>query len=232
MSSNFFDPCCSYSPAELPSEIHKYKRGSTLLLRDSYEIHPAPSPLSYIPGSDETIDFIDDDTQRHICVVSHKATVRERVAGSEVTLFDFPAGSFFQNNNSILGPLTTYVQNAIFRQDDVHARRTGAPTHLVDTYCGSGLFSITLSKRFKYVAGIEIDAKAISCARHNLSLNNLDIKYEDGKEKHTFHAGKSEDIFASVLSASAEPFPASDTVVIIDPPRKGCDVNFINQLTA
>jgi len=187
-----------------------------------------------MPGSEGTIDFIDDDSQRHICVVSHKATVRERVTGSEVTLFDFPAGAFFQNNNSILGPLTTYVQNAIFRhestsQDD---RLTVAPTHLVDTYCGSGLFSITLSKRFKYVAGIEIDANAISCARHNLSLNNLDIKYEDGKKKHTFHAGKSEDIFASVLDASAEPFPASDTVVIIDPPRKGCDVNFINQLTA
>jgi tRNA (uracil-5-)-methyltransferase len=190
-----------------------------------------------MPSSEEAIDLIDDDSQRHICVVSHKATVRERVGGPDVTLFDFPAGSFFQNNNSILGPLTTYVQNAIFRdestaQDDTHTRRTRAPTHLVDTYCGSGLFSITLSKHFKYVAGIEIDANAISCAKRNLTLNNLDVKYDDGKKKHEFHAGKSEDIFASVLSGSAEPFPANGTVVIIDPPRKGCDVNFIEQLTA
>lgn len=170
-------------------------------------------------------------------MVSHKATVRERVGGPEVTLFDFPAGSFFQNNNSILGPLTSYVRDAIFGaestppKDAVHPRRNPSPTHLVDTYCGSGLFSITLSKHFKFVAGIEIDANAISCAKNNLILNNLDVIYEDGKKKHSFHAGKSEDIFASVLSASAEPFPANDTVVIIDPPRKGCDVNFIDQVT-
>lgn len=49
-------------------------------------------------------------------------------------------------------------------------------------------------------------------------------------EKHAFHAGKSEDIFLSVLGKSSVPFPADRTVVIIDPPRKGCDESFINQV--
>lgn len=154
-------------------------------------------------------------------------------------LFDFPAGSFFQNNNSVLEPLTTYVKEAIFgptaspilyEQGSTAGEKR--PTHLVDTYCGSGLFAITLSPNFKYVAGIEIDANAIAYAKHNLSLNHLDITHENGHKKHAFHAGKSEDIFASVLSTSEEPFPPESTAVVIDPPRKGCDENFINQVVA
>lgn len=161
--------------------------------------------------------------------------------------FDFPAGSFFQNNNSVLEPLTDYVKEAIFgvpsaasplsgvaeesnSQDLPSKRSIATPTHLVDTYCGSGLFGITLSPSFKHVAGIEIDANAIACAKNNLTLNNLDITYESGKKKHAFHAGKSEDIFASVLENSEEPFPPEKTVVIIDPPRKGCDEAFIDQV--
>lgn len=184
---------------------------------------------------------VNSSTDMHICVTSHKATVRERVGD---ILFDFPAGSFFQNNNSVLAPLTEYVRDAIFGPQspsslDTTTATTSAtitpstgearnrPTHLVDTYCGSGLFAITLSPYFSHVAGIEIDSNAIKYAKHNLSLNKLDI---EDPTKHAFHAGKSEDIFASVLRESKEAFPAEDTVVVIDPPRKGCDESFIDQL--
>lgn len=197
--------------------ISTFKRGSTLLLRDS---------LPTTEEGPDIVDVIEDDGQRHICVTNHKATVRERVGSM---LFDFPAGSFFQNNNSILVPLTTYVRDAIFSPPSSDASTTRKnPTHLVDTYCGSGLFAITLSPHFSHVAGIEIDPKAIECAKHNLSLNALDAG--ENKDKHAFHAGKSEDIFASVLSNSKEPFPPDNTAVVIDPPRKGCDESFIKQV--
>jgi len=215
--------------------ISSYKRGATLLLRDSLAIPPKESVAPDVNPTSPT-DIIADaesDSEKHVCVTVHKTTVRERVGE---TLFEFPAGSFFQNNNSILEPLTSYVRDAIFSPPSPSSAITEGfvsaaapparhpPTHLVDTYCGSGLFSLTLSPHFSHVAGIEIDAQSIRSAMHNLTLNALPTS------KHAFHAGKSEDIFASVLSASAEKFPPEDTVVVIDPPRKGCDESFLNQV--
>lgn len=53
----------------------------------------------------------------------------------------FPAGSFFQNNASILGPLTSFARSQI--EKDIEEQ---AESYLVDAYCGSGLFSLTLAE--------------------------------------------------------------------------------------
>jgi tRNA (uracil-5-)-methyltransferase len=89
--------------------------------------------------------------EKHICIRDHKAIVRERVG---LSLFEFPANSFFQNNNSVLVPLTDYVREAILSPPSGYIGKK--PTYLVDTYCGSGLFAITLASSFERVVGIEI----------------------------------------------------------------------------
>lgn len=147
---------------------------------------------------------------KHVCITDQKAIVREQVGDMS---FEYQAGSFFQNNNSVLEPLTTYVKNAIFAHTAVK------PTHLVDAYCGAGLFSIMLSPHFEVVTGIELSADSIRFATRNAELNNIP------KGKCTFRAGDAANIFATVKS-----FPPEETVLIIDPPRKGCDDNFIRQL--
>lgn len=198
--------------------IHAYKRGATLLLRDSVvtpTIEPnlrdgvEPAAGTTVPDS---IDPWNHSLEQHVCITDHKAIVRERVGAF---WFEFPAGSFFQNNNSILEPLTAYVRDAVL------GTSAEAPTHLVDAYCGSGLFAITLSPHFAHVAGVEISADSIRYARHNASLNGV------RSGKCTFHAGRAEAIFDSVKD-----FPPARTVVVVDPPRKGCDTAFIDQLTA
>jgi tRNA (uracil-5-)-methyltransferase len=93
------------------------------------------------------------------------------------------------------------------------------PTHLVDAYCGSGLFAITLSPSFEQVAGIELSSDSIRFATHNAELNGLPAG------KCTFRAGDAGDIFSVV-----DEFPRDRTVMIIDPPRKGSDDRFIDQL--
>jgi len=115
----------------------------------------------------------------------------------------FPAGSFFQNNNSILPSLTDYVRQAIFEPPATAVVQT-LPTHLVDTYCGSGLFAITLSPYFERVTGIEIDPKSIDFAERNAKLNGVEGKCE-------FKAGKSEEIFETVTG-----LPWNKTAVVID----------------
>ncbi|KZT35431.1 tRNA methyltransferase [Sistotremastrum suecicum HHB10207 ss-3] len=195
--------------------IHTYKRGATLLLRDSL-----PIPTNTANGAENTevaVDAPTAETQTHICVTDHKATIREAVGPM---LFEYPAGSFFQNNNSVLVPLTSYVREAILNPPS-SLPQTSPPTHLVDTYCGSGLFSITLSPHFEKIAGVEISEDSIRSAKHNAELNNIP------EGKCSFFAGKAEAIFDSVKD-----FPPDRTVVVIDPPRKGCDEKFIEQLLA
>uniref|UniRef100_A0A0W0FSW6 Putative tRNA methyltransferase n=2 Tax=Moniliophthora roreri TaxID=221103 RepID=A0A0W0FSW6_MONRR len=174
--------------------IHTYKKGATLLLRESIDTS--------------------GDADGKACITSNHASIREKVGDFS---FEYLAGSFFQNNNSILPSLTSYVRDAIFSL--YPPEDSARPTHLIDTYCGSGLFAITLSPYFSQIAGIEISADSILYASHNARLNNIP------SEKISFRSGDASDIFSTVSD-----FPPDKTVMVIDPPRKGCDDAFINQL--
>jgi tRNA (uracil-5-)-methyltransferase len=181
--------------------VAKYKNGVSLLLRESLEI-PALSGIAP--------DAFSSTSDKKVCVTDHKGTIRERVGDM---LFEYTAGSFFQNNNSVLVPLTSYVRDSIF------AIPGPRPTHLVDAYCGSGLFSIMLSPHFDIVRGIELAADGINASKVNARLNDI------AAEKISFLEGDAAKIFDTVQN-----FPRDKTTLIIDPPRKGSDERFIDQL--
>lgn len=119
----------------------------------------------------------------------------------------FLARDFFQNNPFILPAFTDYVRT--------QAAGSGA-RFLVDAYCGSGLFALTAARAFERVAGIEISESSIGFARRNAEANGIG--------NVSFQAGDAAAIFAGLE------FPAAETVVVIDPPRKGCDEGFLSQL--
>lgn len=123
----------------------------------------------------------------------------------------FLARDFFQNNPFILPAFTGYVR--------AQAVASGA-RFLVDAYCGSGLFALSAARAFARVAGIELSASSIAFAQENAAAN--------GVENAVFRAGDA----SSIFSALDPRFAASETVVIIDPPRKGCDESFLAQLFA
>ena len=183
-----------------------YKRGATLLLRESL---PVPGDAGHANPNPETA----------ICVTDHKATIREKV-GDKV--FEYTANSFFQNNNSVLVPLISHVRDAIFTTDEVSDKPR--PTHLVDAYCGSGLFAISLSDNFEKVVGIELSEDSIRSATHSATLNVC-------QDKCMFLSGDAANIFSVFpLVKDPEDFPRDRTVLVIDPPRKGTDENFIGQM--
>ena len=80
------------------------------------------------------------------------------------------------------------------------------PRFLVDAYCGSGLFSITCSRGFESVIGVEITADSVKYAIHNAKHNNI--------ANAKFITGSADKIFDVVDT------PTDRTAVIIDPPRK------------
>lgn len=131
------------------------------------------------------------------------------------------AGSFFQNNNSILTPFIEYIrQNAHPASVSTEATTKPIPKikYLLDAYCGSGLFTITLSKLFLSSLGVDVSVPGIQAARANALANTLG--------NAGFAAADAADLFHDV------PYPADQTLLIIDPPRKGCDMNFLNQMLA
>ncbi len=139
-------------------------------------------------------------------VTAHDAVITETVGDLKLR---FLARDFFQNNPFILPAFTTYVRE----QASAH----GA-SNLVDAYCGSGLFALSAARAFKQVAGVEISESSIVWAKENATANGI--------ENVRFLASDAAAIFAGLE------FAAADTAVIIDPPRKGCDEAFLNQLVA
>ena len=134
-----------------------------------------------------------------------RQVVSQRVG--DVT-FRFKAGEFFQNNAFILPLLVEHVLK--------QAAGDGC-VHLIDTYCGSGLFAISAANQFQSVFGVEVSELAVRAAIANAELNQLN--------NVQFMTGVAEEIFSKVQHLDAD-----QTVVIIDPPRKGCDDMFTTQL--
>ncbi|KAF2833341.1 S-adenosyl-L-methionine-dependent methyltransferase [Ophiobolus disseminans] len=193
------------------NNIGTYKKGATVLLRESTERIPKSE---YDTSTDEDPDAVIEDrgdfVDRKTCITDSNATSTEYI---DTFQFVNPAGSFFQNNNSILPVFTQYIREHILPSTATHNI-----THLIDAYSGSGLFTITLSSLFKSSLGIDISSSSIQSATQNARLNNLN------EESTRFIAADASHLFSSITS------PAAETVVMIDPPRKGCDESFLRQL--
>ena len=80
-----------------------------------------------------------------------------------------------------------------------------------DLYCGIGTISLFLAQKAKQVMGVEIIPEAIEDARRNAKMNGFDnVK---------FFVGKAEE----VLPEQYEKDGVYAEVIVVDPPRKGCD---------
>jgi 23S rRNA (uracil1939-C5)-methyltransferase/tRNA (uracil-5-)-methyltransferase len=163
---------------ETAAKAKSYKKGATLLLRDSLDGYVCTDPTE-------------------MC---------EQMVGD--LRFSFHAGEFFQNNPHILPAFAEHVCS--------EARGEGEVTYLVDAYCGSGLFCLSSAHAFKEAVGIEISASSIDWARRNAEQNKI--------TNCQFIQGDASQIFAEVR------FSPNRTAVIIDPPRKGSDGAFLEQL--
>lgn len=115
--------------------------------------------------------------------------------------FAISARSFFQVN-----PVQTEV---LYGKALEYAALTGGET-VVDAYCGIGTISLFLAQRAGQVYGVEIVEEAISDARKNAELNGMTNVH--------FEAGPAEVVLPEWTRQGVRP-----NVIVVDPPRKGCD---------
>lgn len=119
--------------------------------------------------------------------------------------YSFSAEGFFQINHSLLGAL---VEEAI---KDARGRTA------LDLYCGVGLFTLPLARRFAQVTGIEDNWQAIALAERNLMRAGLT------------NARAVADEVGAWLEKNAEHLPPID-LVLLDPPRSGTERGTIESL--
>ncbi len=109
-----------------------------------------------------------------------------------------------------------------------YAQLTGKES-VWDLYCGIGTISLFLSQQAKQVYGVEIVPQAIEDAKNNAKLNGI--------TNAEFFVGKAEE----VLPDFYEKNPASGEeihkmrhpdVIVVDPPRKGCDERCLSTMLA
>lgn len=81
---------------------------------------------------------------------------------------------------------------------------------VADLYCGAGTISLMLAKRARQVIGIEIVPEAIADAQENACRNGI--------ANARFFAAAAEELLPRLVAQGLRP-----DVVVLDPPRKGCE---------
>lgn len=118
------------------------------------------------------------------------------------TAFRISPLSFYQVNPE----QTTKLYNLALEYADLSGTET-----VWDLYCGIGTISLFLAQKAGKVYGVEIIPQAIENARENAKLNHID--------NAEFYAGKAEEILPQMY----EKEHIHADVIVVDPPRKGCD---------
>lgn len=118
--------------------------------------------------------------------------------------------SFFQVN-----PRQTEV---LYREALRQAELKGDEV-VFDLYCGIGTIGLFMAAHAARVHGVEVVPEAIADARANAERNGL--------TNAVFHQGSAEDLVPGLYEAGIRA-----DVVVVDPPRKGCDQALLDTLAA
>lgn len=114
-----------------------------------------------------------------------------------------------------ISPLSFYQVNPVqtkklYELAVEYAQLTGKET-VWDLYCGIGTISLFMARRAGRVYGVEIIPQAIRDAKENAERNGI--------KNAEFFVGKAEEVLPEKYAREG----ISADVIVVDPPRKGCD---------
>ena len=133
---------------------------------------------------------------------------------AEMQNIKYPIGvrSFMQVNTEVCKMLYQSVVDFIDADED---------TVVLDAYSGAGLMTALLSRKAKKAIGVEIIKEATVLAD--------DLKVKNGlSDKITNYNGKCEEIMPDIIEKEKE--KSSKIRVVLDPPRKGCDIKVLDSI--
>ena len=164
-----------------------------------------------IPGIKSVIQNINSKKTNVILGLESKTLWGEDTISDYIGDFRFNISplSFFQVN-----PNQTEV---LYGKALEYANLTGNE-EVFDAYCGTGTITLFLSQKAKKVYGVEIIPQAIDNAWINAKENKV--------ENVEFFVGESEVVIPDLINKGVKA-----DVVVVDPPRKGCDKKLLDAIT-
>ena len=122
----------------------------------------------------------------------------------------------FKINDQSFYQINSIQTEKLYQRAIDYAELQGEET-VLDTYCGIGTIGLYMAPKAKHVYGVEVVPEAITDAQQNATINQF--------ENTTFVCGKAEEVILKWKSEGIRP-----DVVMVDPPRKGCDETFLKTL--
>ncbi len=127
---------------------------------------------------------------------------------------------------TLSAPAFYQVNHAAAEQLYAKARALAAPEGnelLLDLYCGAGSIGLSMADAVREVIGIEIVDSAVRCAEQNAA--------QSGIKNARFFTGDATDTARLLADAEAAiGHPLRPDIVVLDPPRKGCDASLLAYL--
>ncbi len=171
----------------------------------------------WIPGQKQLVEALKSLPGMTSISVSINREKTNVILGTEIhtlwgseTIEDTLCGLTFR-----ISPLSFYQVNPVqaqrlYEQAISYAGLTGTET-VWDLYCGIGTITLAMSRKAGRVYGVEIIPEAIRDARENAQVNGI--------ENASFYVGKAEEVLPHLYETEG----IHADVIVVDPPRKGCD---------
>lgn len=152
-------------------------------------------------------------------LVLGKETISDKIGNFDgAPVFEISPLSFYQVNPNQTERLYNAVFN-VFPKDILTSKPNQGRCLIYDIYCGIGTIGLYLISRIKndnaFLVGVEYVDSAVKNARKNAKANGFESNSE-------FFCGDASLVTPEVLSKYGKP-----SVIILDPPRKGCDASLI-----
>ena len=176
-----------------------------------------------LPNSDKLVDMLRKIPGMRSILININTKNTNVVLGGETKLlwgddyiiekigdisYKISALSFFQVNTKQTEVICRKILDfGNFSKDDT----------VLDLYCGIGTLSLWAAKKAGRVFGVEIVPQAIEDAKENARMNGI--------ENAEFMVSSAEDASPMLLEKGFRP-----AVVMVDPPRKGCDETVLNAI--
>lgn len=178
----------------------------------------------FLPSQDKLIEKLQEIPNMTSVSVSVNTDRTNVIMGKEIhVLWGRP---YIQDNlkdfTFRISPLSFYQVNPLQTEKLYslavgYAGLTGRET-VWDLYCGIGTISLFMAGKAKQVYGVEVIPQAVEDARQNALLNHV--------TNAEFFVGRAEE----VLPEKYEKEGIYADVIVVDPPRKGCDSSCLNTM--
>ncbi|MDM0867992.1 23S rRNA (uracil(1939)-C(5))-methyltransferase RlmD [Clostridium perfringens] len=164
-----------------------------------------------IPGIKSVIQNINSKKTNVILGLESKTLWGEDTISDYIGDFRFNISplSFFQVNS---------IQTEVLYGKALEYANLTGNEEVFDAYCGTGTITLFLSQKAKKVYGVEIIPQAIDNAWINAKENKV--------ENVEFFVGESEVVIPDLINKGVKA-----DVVVVDPPRKGCDKKLLDAIT-